>query len=361
MSATGESGPYPLLLEPILLEKVWGGRGLERLGKRLPPGARIGESWELADLPSTSVSGAGGQAARSRIRNGPLAGRTLHEALEAWGPALVDVPVAPGDDFPLLVKFLDARENLSVQVHPCVAYAARHPECRVKHECWYVLAAEPGSVIYKGLRAGVDRARFAHDLSLGRVVENLRAVPARVGECHVLPSGTCHALGAGVMVAEVQTPSDTTFRLYDWGRQGRALHVLQALECLATDEPPPATRRPRGVGEVARLAETPAFALDEVITRGTVANCWHVLIVLAGQGMIDPAEAGVAADPRGAVLSVSTVAGRHGEGTFEPVVVARGDTVVVPAVSGARVRSGPGGEPLHFLGVRLAGENVGRR
>lgn len=239
---------YPLLFEPVLLEKVWGGRRLERLGKRLPQGKKIGESWELADLAATSASGAGGGAAQSKILNGPLAGRTIREAIDAAGDDILPrVARTPDGGFPLLIKFLDAGENLSVQVHPSPAYAAAHPDAHLKTECWYILEAEPGSVIYKGIRPGVTREEFARLARAGDpgIVEAMTAVPAVKGECHNLPSGTVHALGAGVLVAEVQTPSDTTFRLYDWGRTGRALHVEAALECSDFGPPPPAARLDR--------------------------------------------------------------------------------------------------------------------
>lgn len=235
----------PLLLEPILLEKVWGGRRLERLGKKLPPGSPIGESWELADLPATSASGAGGAAARSIISSGPLKGTTLHDAMLAAGDDIL-APIArtPAGDFPLLIKFLDAAENLSVQVHPSPEYAAAHPNAHLKTECWLVLDAEPGSLIYKGVRPGVTPDEFARLARAGdpAIVDALIAVPAIRGECHNLPSGTVHALGAGVLVAEVQTPSDTTFRLYDWGRTGRELHVEQALACADLAPAPDAVR-----------------------------------------------------------------------------------------------------------------------
>ncbi len=235
----------PLLLEPILLEKVWGGRRLERLGKKLPPGKPIGESWELADLPATSASGAGGSAARSTIASGPLKGTTLHDAMLAAGDdVLAPIARTPAGDFPLLIKFLDAAENLSVQVHPSPEYAAANPDAHLKTECWLILDAEPGSVIYKGVRPGVTRDEFARLARAGDrgIVDALLAVPAVRGECHNLPSGAVHALGAGVLVAEVQTPSDTTFRLYDWGRTGRELHVERALACADLAPAPDAVR-----------------------------------------------------------------------------------------------------------------------
>lgn len=226
---------YPLLLEPIYKEKVWGGRALEQLGRRLPggPDTRIGESWELADLGATSVSGGGGGAARSRIVNGPLAERTLSEVLKDFGPLVMGrAALTPDGGFPLLLKYLDARENLSVQVHPSPAYAAAHADAHLKSEAWYVVHAEPGAVLYKGMRDGTTPEALAAAIEDGTVPELLIQVPAHRGECHYLPSGTCHALGAGIVVAEMQTPSDTTFRVFDWGRTDRELHVEQAMACI---------------------------------------------------------------------------------------------------------------------------------
>jgi mannose-6-phosphate isomerase len=226
---------YPFLLEPIYKEKVWGGRALERLGRTLPggPDTRIGESWELADLDATSPSGGGGGGAHSRIRNGPLQERFLRDAVRDFGGKVTGtLRLTPTWGFPLLLKYLDARENLSVQVHPSPAYAARHPEAHLKSEAWYIVDAEPDAVLYKGVREGTSREAFARAIQEGTVEELMIAVPARPGDCHYLPSGTCHALGGGILVAEVQTPSDTTFRVFDWGRTDRELHVEQALECI---------------------------------------------------------------------------------------------------------------------------------
>jgi mannose-6-phosphate isomerase len=218
------------------MTKVWGGDRLAHFGKSVKSGDKIGESWELADLGATSASGAGGGAVRSVIANGALAGKTIHDAIELWGDALLPrAALTPEGNFPLLVKFLDAREDLSVQVHPSPAYASKHKDAHLKTECWYILDAQPGSVIYKGVKPGVTRERFERALRSrdGRgVVELIDTVPAIPGECHNLPSGTLHALGAGVLVAEVQTPSDTTFRVFDWGRKGRELHVERAMECI---------------------------------------------------------------------------------------------------------------------------------
>lgn len=315
---------YPLLFEPILKEKVWGGRRLEGLGKRLAPGTLVGESWELADLGSTAASGGGGGAAHSLILNGPLAGKPISAACAAWGPALFGAcKPAPGGSFPLLVKYLDAREHLSVQVHPSIAYCREHPEAHLKTECWYVLDAEPDSVIFKGVRKGVTaadfRAALASDEGAG-VVDLLERVPAVAGECHNLPSGTVHALGAGVLVAEVQTPSDTTFRVYDWareyGRKGRELHVEPSLACIQFEEARDATRIPAGADRTRHVA-TGYFDIDEFLLEPGIPT------PLAIDG----------ADPRPQVIMMlrGCASLRSHAGKFPGVAIAQGQTALVPA------------------------------
>lgn len=255
--------PYPLLFEPILVEKVWGGRRLEALGKPLPPDVSIGESWELADLPDSSPNG------RSVIANGSLTGMTLREAMASHDEQIVGSAALSDDGgFPLLIKYLDARENLSIQVHPDEAYVAAHPETHLKSEAWYVVEADPAAVIFRGVKPGLNAAIFAEHIESGEVPVDLRAISARTGDCHYLPSGTCHALGAGTLVAEVQTPSDTTFRVYDWGRTTRQLHIEQALACIDFDHPPPPSQpgplRRTESGQTQRLVATSFFAIDRI-------------------------------------------------------------------------------------------------
>lgn len=268
--------PYPLLFEPIYKEKVWGGQTLaSALDRDLPggEGTKIGESWELVDLRTTRASGGGGSAEHSRIANGPLAGQTLGDVIRHdHKPWLGELTLNEFDEFPLLLKFLDARENLSVQVHPSAAYAAEHDEAYLKSEAWYVVAAEPGAKIYKGVREGVtpEQLRAAIEKNTNEaVVPLLIDIEVKAGDCHYLPSGTCHALGAGILVAEVQTPSDTTFRVYDWGRTGRELHVEQALACIDFG-PPDVARYESGTrveglaAEVTKLVECEYFRIDRV-------------------------------------------------------------------------------------------------
>lgn len=337
--------PYPLIFEPILKEKVWGGRRLERYGKKLPVGAMIGESWEIADLASTAASGGGGGAARSVIANGPLAGKTLHDAIELWGEDLLgSTKLTPEGNFPLLIKFLDARENLSVQVHPSPAYAAAHPEAHLKTECWYVMEAEPDSVIYKGIKPGVTSEQFAAHIKDGTVVDDLIAVAAVSGECHNLPSGTVHALGAGVLVAEVQTPSDTTFRVYDWvleyGRPERELHIEQALECAEFGPAPGATVSGSFAPEP-HMAKTDFFRINDISTAETTHMSYggnvgaHILMVIEGKG------------------SLFSLDESH-----DPVPVSRGSCFLLPAANKGWHIEGPlESEPMLLLDISATIQN----
>jgi mannose-6-phosphate isomerase len=329
---------YPLLFEPIYKDKVWGGRSLEKLGRDIPgdAGRPIGESWELADLGQTSVSGGGGGEERSVIANGPLAGQTLHAAMGRYGERLLGRlrPTGSGD-FPLLVKFLDAQDNLSVQVHPSPAYAQTHPDAFLKSEAWYIVDAQPGAAIYKGIREGTSPEAFRDAVlsnDQARVEAMLIRVPVKVGDCHYLPSGTCHALGRGILVAEVQTPSDTTFRVYDWGRQGRELHIEQAMQSIHFGPPNVRSHEKRThiagmFTAVSRLVECEHFRIEKVrMSEGYEQEIPYdqpaVWIVLSGSGTI---------------LTAQGKAG-GGSGTGE-VSFTRGRTLLIPAhMDDARVK-----------------------
>ena len=286
---TTKTDLYPLIFEPIYKEKVWGGRSFETLGRALPGDAStgIGESWEIADLATTSVSGGGGNAEYSVVANGPLKGQSIRELMLQYGSDLLGEGVSPSDDggFPLLIKFLDAKENLSVQVHPSPEYAAAHDDAHLKSEAWYIIDHEPGAVIYKGLAPGTtpEMLRAALETNTDEaVVPLLNAVPAKKGDCHYLPSGTLHALGAGVLVAEVQTPSDTTYRVYDWGRTDRELHIEQAMACIdfgdaQSDQYEPLPSIPWSEGLTMKVvAACPHFAISEFdCTADTVFHAEH--------------------------------------------------------------------------------------
>ena len=303
---------------PVFKSRIWGGRKLEEVfGKELPPGEKIGESWEIADLPEGQCT----------IANGPLAGLTLGEVVRQHaeeitgrggrpegagrrGVSSLQPPVS--SPFPLLVKFLDAQDVLSVQVHPDAETCRRMGKGDLKTECWYVIQAEPGAVIYKGFKKAVTRERFAKAIQDGTVADLLAAVPVKVGECHFIPAGTVHSLGAGLLIAEVQTPSDTTYRVFDWNRvddagKPRPLHIAEALESIHFDVTP--DKLP--VTTVGRLVDCEYFKVDKghqaakgerFLPRG----CLRVLIFLTGGGTILSREA-------------------------EPVEFKAGDSLVIPA------------------------------
>ncbi len=317
---------HPLAFEPILKQKVWGGRRLEMLGKRLPPTGSFGESWELADLDATSVSGGGGGAEHSRVARGPLEGRTIRQVMHAWGAGLLGaVRPTPQGGFPLLLKHLDASANLSVQTHPSPAYARSHPGAHLKTESWVVIDAAPGGVVYAGVKPGVTRAAFRRHVETGAVADDLAAHGARAGDCWTLPSGTVHALGAGVLVAEVQTPSDTTFRVFDWGRAGRELHLDAAMECIdfsPLPHPPAPVRLAPGVE---RLTQTTHFVIDRRVG--------------AAPGGPEPATLDLpGASPVALMCLAGSGAVEGVRGDFERCAFRAGDTLLLPAgLPGARL------------------------
>jgi len=215
---------YPFTFHPIFKERVWGGRNLERLyGKQLPADRPIGESWEISDRPGDV----------SVIANGPLAGKDLRWLMEHHANELLGDARALNGRFPLLLKLLDAQEKLSLQVHPPAHQAAKlHGE--PKTELWHIADATPDAELFVGLKRGVTRAGFERKLHDGSVADCLHRVGVRSGDTMFLPSGRVHAIGAGLVIFEIQQNSDTTYRVFDWKRVGldgqpRKLHVAESL------------------------------------------------------------------------------------------------------------------------------------
>lgn len=225
-------------MTPVLSARPWGGRRLEAYGKDLPEGVLIGESWEVADLADDVVPYI--DDPRSRVSSGPFSGQSLADLIAGRRDELLG-PIAPTEAgrFPLLVKLLDAREHLSVQVHPHRQYVAEHPEARLKTESWYVVAAEAGAAMFYGFKAGLSRKDVAPTIGTPDIVPALHTIHPEPGSFHNVPAGLVHSLGAGLMVAEIQTPSDTTYRLYDWaveyGREPRQLHAEQGAASILLD------------------------------------------------------------------------------------------------------------------------------
>ena len=216
---------YPLTFHPIFKERVWGGREIEKLyGKKLPPGKRIGESWEISDRPNDE----------SVVANGKFAGKNLHWLMENHAAEILGgAKPATGNRFPLLCKILDARDKLSLQVHP-PANRAAELKGESKTEMWFIADAAPGTELYVGLKRDVTRAEFEKKISDGSVADCFHRVPVRAGDTMFLPSGRVHAIGAGLVIFEIQQNSDTTYRVFDWNRVGldgkpRELHVAQSL------------------------------------------------------------------------------------------------------------------------------------
>lgn len=227
----------PLALTPRLVEKPWGSRRLAGLGRDLPDDVLVGESWDVADLDA-SVTPVDDPV--TRVAAGPSAGMTLSELVATHREELLGraEPVR-GGRFPLLVKHLDAGQNLSVQVHPSAAVLDDLPGAHLKTESWIVVQAEEGAEIMLGVVDGVSADDVEAVLGTPALAPLVRRVPARVGDVHHVPAGLLHALGAGVVVCEPQTPSDTTYRLYDWtqeyDRAPRDLHREEAMLCLRAE------------------------------------------------------------------------------------------------------------------------------
>jgi mannose-6-phosphate isomerase len=215
---------YPLTFRPIFKERIWGGRALEQLYRKpLPPNVPIGESWEISDRPGDA----------SVIANGPLAGKDLRWLMENHERELLGDAKSKNGRFPLLIKILDAREKLSLQVHPPAEKAAEL-KGEPKTEAWYIADAAPGAELYVGLKRGVTRAEFEQKIKTEAVAECFHRVPVRAGDTMFLPSGRVHAIGAGLVIFEIQQNSDTTYRVFDWNRVGldnkpRELHVAESL------------------------------------------------------------------------------------------------------------------------------------
>jgi mannose-6-phosphate isomerase len=278
---------YPLIFHPIFKERVWGGRELERLyGKALPPGTPVGESWEITDRPE----------GLSVIANGPLRGKTLRWLMENRRDELLGDAKPCSGRFPLLVKLLDAREQLSLQVHPPTSKAAALGG-EPKTEMWYVADAAPDAEIFVGLRRGVTRAEFERRIQDGTVADCFHRHRVKRGDAMFLPSGRVHALGGGCVLFEIQQNSDTTYRVFDWNRAGldgkpRELHVAQALESIDFNdfEPPLLDTGGRGTstGSFVQLVKHHLFdVLLVCLTAGAgrlvEALGLHVLAVVEGR------------------------------------------------------------------------------
>lgn len=305
---------YPLLLEPIFKYRIWGGRRLERmLGKKLPPDEPVGESWEVSCRDDDN----------NRIRNGELAGHTLADVFEADGEALVGTSPDDLKRFPLLNKFIDANNLLSVQVHPNEKTASEVAGAEAKTEAWYIIHADPGATLVKGLRPGVTKKGFEKAVRSDTVPEVLNSFPVSAGDMVFVPSGCVHAMGKGLVICEIQQNSDTTYRVYDWGRveadgKPRQLHIEQALGSINFEDRSPDKVQPievlEGKNRCAYLVACRYFAvqlltLGEPTEESTGGKRFESLMMVSGDAVIRT--------KRGDETAVTT-----------------GDSVLIPACTG---------------------------
>ena len=282
----------PFKLNPKLVPKIWGGHHLVDLWhKRSPqePREKLGESWEVADLPE----------GQSIVASGPLEGKTLREVVENHPTELL----GEGDRtaFPLLVKLLDAADDLSVQVHPGKQHEGVMPGARSKDEAWVILHTQPGGAILHGLKEGVTREDFSACVASGGDPTTLmRREEVQPGDVVHVPPGTMHAICAGVSLLEIQQPSDTTYRVWDYNRPGldglpRDLHIEQALAVTNFGQQPPITQQPRQESEHhSVLVEAEDYRIEQWSFTGSLdlglPATAHVLHVTKGELLIPDAD-----------------------------------------------------------------------
>jgi mannose-6-phosphate isomerase len=284
----------PLHFDAYLRPMVWGGRRLaDVLGKHLPGDEPYGEAWEVSDHPTHS----------SRVNRGPLSGLSLRTLMTERREELLGPAFELTETFPLLVKLLDAADWLSVQVHPDdEKVQTLWPGEGGKTEAWFILDADPNSRVYAGLRPGVDETALREAVRNGTVADCLHSFTPQPGDCLFLRAGTVHAVGGGVLMAEVQQTSDATFRLFDWNRVdargcSRTLHIEQALACIDWSQGPvepvrvPNFREPPGSQvQRHRLVDCRYFTYD-FVRGGEPIPCagkgrLEILTIIQGQGRL---------------------------------------------------------------------------
>lgn len=300
--------PSLLKFHPLPQERVWGGRKLAAaFGRPLPGDGPIGESWEIVDRPE----------AQSIVAAGPWAGKTLrqvieHHAAEVMGPAW------PAEKrFPILVKWLDCRERLSLQVHPPASVAAELGG-EPKTENWYIAQAEPGAAVLAGLVDGVEAGQFRAALATGTAESLVQRLPTRAGDSLLIRSGVMHAIDAGNLILEIQQNSDTTYRVYDWGRVGldgkpRQMHIEQSMRCIAVS-----------------TAGRPLLVRAEGALTRAIAECAEFRIT-----RLELPKGAMLHSPAGEPRIISVVEGGLAEGAE---VLNKGDNALAPAAADCRLR-----------------------
>jgi len=283
---------YPFILDPAYKDYIWGGDRIPHLFHReLPPGI-YAESWELSDRPE----------GMGIVANGELKGSPLDTLIARFGYDLLGYGVH-GPHLPLLVKLIDSRERLSIQVHPDTDSATRG-QGEAKTEAWHVLAADPGARVFAGLKPGVNHPAFLQALNSGKLETCLNSIPVQKGDTIFIPGGRVHAIGEGLLILEVQQNSNTTYRVYDWGRVGhdgkpRELHIEQALKVIRFEDDAPIKTAPWSVSNGPRvtstiLTECPFFRLEQITLTDTFdvhhdGSGFHAIFTTTGPVTIETA------------------------------------------------------------------------
>ncbi len=309
---------YPLKFKPLYKDYVWGGRNLEALGKILPETGIVAESWEVSCHKNGS----------SIVANGEYAGKSLPELVEQLGRKLVGHSLLQKDvdKFPLLVKFIDAENSLSVQVHPDDAYAFEKENGEYgKNEMWYIISAKPGSTLVYDVKPGITREAFAAAVAEGRTEECLKTIEVFAGDVINIPAGLVHAIGKGIVLAEIQQNSDTTYRVYDYGRVGRPLHIEKALEVIDFN---PDGRREKYTGLELKAGE-------DGIRRTVIANRYFCTEIYQIAGSVQEI-----AD--GSKFCIYTFTSGQGSISWNggELPVCAGESVLIPAEMGGYTLSG---------------------
>ena len=317
---------YPFQFRPIYKEKIWGGAGLSKLYGRQLPSDKVGESWEIAAHPH----------GMSVVSSGPLQGKTLSDLMALYGRDLIGtaLPQDNLEQFPLLLKIIDARDYLSVQVHPDDEYAADHEVGEPgKWEAWYVIDAEPKAEIIYGLAPQTTREDLRQALGSGNIQQYLGRVQVQPGDIFDVPAGVVHALGRGVVVAEIQQNSDTVYRLYDWDRLGddgvpRPLHIRQALDVIQFSG--------ERTGAVKGLAVETVDGIRDV----RVANRYFALEVLTVKGNMVESTAGERFHLLTGLEGELTIVWQRE--TSQPFHLSPGVSTLIPACLNTYTLVGPG-------------------
>lgn len=285
----GNISPYPLQFQPEFKERIWGGRGLEKFGLTPPEGA-IGEGWMISDHPNGIT----------KVINGTLAGTGLDIIREQFGTAWFgkNGVSSKSDRFPLLIKLLDCNDDLSVQVHPTDDYDQLPAGELGKTEMWYILSAQPNAKIIYGLKEDVSRDLLAQAIADGNIMDSLQEVSVKAGDAFYIPAGTVHALCSGVVVAEIQQNSDTTYRLYDYNRLGldgqlRELHIEDSLAVVAYEGAGASyvDTTAMQAGQWLTIATSPYFVVEKGVlsdstTLTTSIDSFEIIVIAEGTGTI---------------------------------------------------------------------------